>query len=128
VTTPKTKKSAKKTTNGKPKKAKASANGKADPLAGVVKEKLALVERMEQLGLLDARDVEQLIEQTSAISGGNLTDGLNAAAGWMRTLSGGLDGFGKSDGDSKPGPVHQALVSWQPARGWARPWSVCARS
>ena len=115
MTTAKTRKSTKKTTTRKTAGAKtgtrAAQNGKS--LAGVVKEKLALIDRMEQLGLLDTRQAEFLTEQTGTIAGGTLSDGLQAAAGWVRALHGGLNGFGEATGESKPGPVHQSLVAWQ---------------
>jgi len=77
-----------------------------------VREKLALVESMTQLGLLDSDEAGRLEKKAEALTatGG---EAFNKTAGWDRALRSALDDFKASGGDGSTAHSLQGLMVWQ---------------
>ncbi len=77
-----------------------------------IKEKLALVESLAGLGLLDSDAAARLEKKADSLAAAG-KDAAAQAAGWDRALRSGLEKFKAAGGDGNVGHTLQGLMVWQ---------------
>ncbi len=81
--------------------------------AKAAREKVALVESLQGMGLLEQTEAERLEKKAETLGAEKSSEGLNRAAGWDRNLRTSLEGFSVSGGDKNAAHALQALMLWQ---------------